>query len=110
VTSTGSVAAEESGAVSRPDAKEIALMLNRAADFFAQGDYASARPLLQRAAAAGSALAALMLGATFDPLVAQPIGGVKSDVALARQWYQRATELGSDAASQQLANLAKSEK
>lgn len=85
-------------------------MLNRATDFFAQGDYASARPLLQRAAAAGSAIAALMLGATYDPLVVQPIGGVKPDVALARQWYQRATELGSDAASQQLANLAKSGK
>ena len=71
------------------------------------GDYASARPLLQRAAEAGSASAALMLGATFDPLVVHPIGGtgIKPDTALARQWYEKAVELGSDAASQRLAKL-----
>jgi hypothetical protein len=102
------VPAEGSGAVIRPDAREIALLVNRATDFFVQGDYASARPLLQRAAEAGSASAALMLGATYDPLVVRPIGGfgTKPDIALARRWYEKAAELGSDTAAKQLAKLA----
>jgi len=101
-----SAPAQGSTALTRP-AEEIALLLSRATDFFAQGDYASARPLLQRAAEAGSASAALMLGTTFDPLVVHPIGGtgIKPDTALARQWYEKAVELGSEAASQQLAKL-----
>jgi hypothetical protein len=101
-----SAPAQGSTALTRP-AEEIALLLSRATDFFAQGDYASARPLLQRAAEAGSASAALMLGAIFDPLVVHPIGGtgIKPDTALARQWYEKAVELGSEAASQQLAKL-----
>ena len=83
------------------------MLLSRATDFFTQGDYAAARPLLQRAAEAGSASAALMLGAIFDPLVVHAIGGmgIKPDTALARQWYEKAVELGSEAASQQLAKL-----
>jgi hypothetical protein len=98
--------AQGSTALTRP-AEEIALLLSRATDFFAQGDYAAARPLLQRAAEAGSASAALMLGAIFDPLVVHPIGGtgIKPDTALARQWYEKAVELGSESASQQLAKL-----
>jgi TPR repeat protein len=42
-----------------------------------------------------------MLGTTFDPLVIQQLGaiGVVPDVAQARQWYEKAVELGSDAAS-----------
>jgi hypothetical protein len=101
-----SAPAQGSTALTRP-AEEIALLLSRATDFFAQGDYASARPLLQRAAEAGSASAALMLGAIFDPLVVHPFGGtgIKPDTALARQWYEKAVELGSEAASQQLAKL-----
>jgi TPR repeat protein len=48
-----------------------------------------------------------MLGAMFDPLVVHAIGGtgIKPDTALARQWYEKAVELGSEAASQQLAKL-----
>ena len=103
-----SAPAEASGAASRPAARETALLVNRATDFFMQGDYASARPLLRRAAEVGSASAALMLGATYDPFVVRPIGGfgTKPDIALARHWYEKAVELGSDAASQQLAKLA----
>ena len=101
-----SAPAQGSATPTRP-AEEIALLLSRATDFFTQGDYAAARPLLQRAAEAGSASAALMLGAIFDPLVVHAIGGtgIKPDTALARQWYEKAVELGSEAASQQLAKL-----
>jgi TPR repeat protein len=62
---------------------------------------------LQRAAEAGSANAALALASTFDPLVIASLGAVggEPNVALARKWYQKAIELGSTAASQQLAKL-----
>ena len=85
------------------------MLVNRGKDFLASGDFVSARLLLRRAADAGSADAALMLGGTFDPLVQRQsaIGGAVPDVAQARQWYKKAAELGSDAASHQLANLAK---
>jgi hypothetical protein len=90
------------------DAEEIATLANRGADSLKSGDIASARLLLRRAAEAGSASAALMLGTTFDPLVIKHLGaiGVVPDVAQARQWYEKALELGSEAASQRLATLA----
>ena len=49
-----------------------------------------------------------MLGSRFDPVVLQRLGaiGARPDLVKARQWYQRAAELGSSAASQQLADLA----
>jgi TPR repeat protein len=86
---------------------EIAMLLNRGKDFFKDGDVVSARLLFRRAAAAGNAEAALVLGRTFDPVVAIRMGiiGIKPDIARARQWYERAAELGSPAASQELARL-----
>jgi hypothetical protein len=92
----------------RPDTDEIAIMLKRGKDLLDNGDLAAARLLLRRAAEAGSAEGALMLGTTFDPIVLQRLGaiGARPDLAKARQWYQRAVELGSSAASQQLAGLA----
>ena len=89
------------------DAEEIAALINRGTDSLKRGDLVSARLLLHRAAEAGSASAALMLGTTFDPLVIRQLGaiGVVPDVAQARQWYEKAAELGSDAASQRLARL-----
>jgi hypothetical protein len=90
------------------DAEEVATLVNRGTDYLKTGDVASARLLLRRAAEAGSASGALILGTTFDPLVIQQLGafGVVPDVAQARQWYERAAELGSEAASQRLAKLA----
>jgi TPR repeat protein len=48
-----------------------------------------------------------MLGSTFDPAFIQQLGviGIQPDVARAREWYQKAAGLGSDTASQRLANL-----
>jgi hypothetical protein len=87
---------------------EITTLVNRGKDFLTNGDLAAARLLLRRAADAGSAEAALALGATFDPLVIQRLKavGAAPDIDRARQWYQKAMELGSTAASQQLAKLA----
>ncbi len=102
-----SLAAQRGSTARRLDAEEIAALINRGTDSLKSGDLASARLLLRRAAEAGSASAALLLGTTFDPLVIQQLGaiGVVPDVAQARQWYEKAAELGSDAASQRLAKL-----
>ena len=93
------------GSVLMPDADEIAALVKRGKDFVTNGDLVSARLLLQRAAEAGSAEAALALGETFDPLVFQRLHviGIEPDAASAQKWYQRAAELGSAAASQRLA-------
>jgi hypothetical protein len=98
---------QEGSAARHLDAEEIAALINRGTDSLKSGDLVSARLLLHRAAEAGSASAALMLGTTFDPLVIRQLGaiGVVPDVAQARQWYEKAAELGSDAASQRLARL-----
>jgi hypothetical protein len=92
----------------RLDGEEIAILIKRGKDLLADGDLAAARLLLRRAAEAGSAEGALTLGTTFDPAVLRRLGaiGAMADPAKARQWYQRAAELGSSAASQQLAGLA----
>jgi hypothetical protein len=86
---------------------EIAMLLKRGKDALSTGDFASARLLLRRGAEAGSAEAALALGATFDPLVLRRLGaiGAAPDAAQARQWYQKAVALGSTTASQPLAKL-----
>ena len=89
------------------DNAEIAAMIKRGKDILMSGDIISARLLLRRAADAGSAEAALALGATFDPIVIRRLGvvGMTPDSAQARQWYQRAADLGSAAAIGQLAKL-----
>jgi hypothetical protein len=91
----------------RLDSGELEMLVKRGNEFIANGDLAAARLLLQRGAEAGSAEAALALGATFDPVVMQRLGaiGTTPDIAQARQWYQRAAELGSNAALQRLAGL-----
>ncbi len=92
----------------QPDNEEISALIKLSQDFVRNRDFSSARLLLRRAAEAGSAAAALSLGETFDPLVIQQLHaiGVPPDPAKAREWYERAVQLGSDAASQHLAKLA----
>jgi hypothetical protein len=99
--------AQEGSTALRLDSEEITALIDRGSDLLKRGDLASARLFLRRAAEAGSADAALMLGSTFDPLTIEQLGaiGVAPDVARARQWYERAVELGSDAAAQRLAKL-----
>jgi Sel1 repeat len=92
------------------DEEEISALIKLAQGFLSNRDISSARLLLRRAAEAGSAAAALSLGETFDPLVIRQLHaiGVQPDPAKAREWYERAAQLGSDAASQHLAKLAQS--
>lgn len=71
------------------------------------GYVAGARSYFKRAAEAGSADAALALGATYDPSFIEQIGaqGIKPDVTQARAWYERARALGDKDAGEQLAAL-----
>jgi hypothetical protein len=90
------------------DPDEITALLKRGENFIANGDLASARLVLQRAAEAGDAQAALSLAGTYDPIALERLGlqGPKADVEKARTWYQRAQELGSAAAPGRIELLA----
>ena len=89
------------------DQDEIAVLLKRGKDLIANGDLAAARLVLQRAANANDAEAALALGATYDPYVlrALKVYGFKADPDMARVWYEKARELGSAAAPRRLEML-----
>ena len=89
------------------DPDELATLLNRAKGFLAAGDIPSARLLLERAADAPDASAALMLARTYDPAVlgTQDARNIIPDPAIARAWYQKAAQLGSSDAQRRLAQL-----
>jgi len=91
----------------RMDADELAALMARAKAFLASGDIPPARLLLERAAEAQEASAALMLAQTYDPTVlgTQDIRNITPDPALARNWYQRAAQLGSVDAQRRLSQL-----
>ena len=81
--------------------------MKRAKGLIAIGDIASARLLLERAADAQEASAALLLAQTYDPAVlgAQDMRSITPDPATARDWYQKAAQLGSSDATQRLAQM-----
>src|ERR1700722_18980922 len=91
----------------RMDSDELAALMSRAKAFLASGDIPPARLLLERAAEAQEASAALMLAQTYDPTVlgTQDIRNITPDPALARNWYQRAAQLGSADAQRRLSQL-----
>jgi hypothetical protein len=99
---------QQAQAVQSLNPDEIATLIKVAKDFLQRGDIASARVSLRRAAIAGNAQAALELGKTFDQAFLAKWGvlGFAADPAQAREWYDRAVELGSAEASQHLARLA----
>jgi hypothetical protein len=86
------------------DPEEIKLLTIQGEQFAAVGDLVTARILLQRAAEAGDATAAIALGATYDPNVLAKLGvvGMNADVEKARSWYRKAESFGSPDASQRL--------
>ncbi len=63
--------------------------------------------MLRQAANSGNAQAALDLGMTFDPAFLAKWGavGFTADVAQAREWYKRASNLGSTEAARRLEQL-----
>jgi TPR repeat protein len=72
-----------------------------------QGNVQPARMLFRRAAEAGLAESALALGGTFDPveLAKLRVLGLQPDVASARQWYEKARQLGAREAEDRLRRL-----
>ena len=88
--------------------EEIATLVKRGQDFIANGDLASARLVLRRAAEGGDAQAALLLGSTYDPATFKRLKvlGSAPDPVQARAWYQRAADLGSAEAVRRLEPLA----
>ena len=97
-------AAPRAPAARRIDADELAALLKRAKGLLAVGDITSARLLLERAADAQEAEAALMLAGTYDPQVlgVQDMRSITPDPAMARAWYQKAAQLGSADARRRL--------
>jgi hypothetical protein len=93
--------------VRRMGADELATLMQRAKGFLATGDLMSARLLLERAADAQEADAALMLAQTYDPdlLGAADVRNIVPEPAKARAWYQKAAQLGSADAQRRLAQL-----
>jgi hypothetical protein len=65
-------------------------------ELLGRGDVVAARAMYERAAARGSAQAALAMGTSYDPprLWALGVFGMIGSKERARQWYQRADELG----------------
>jgi hypothetical protein len=92
----------------RMSADEVGSMLKRGEELLMQGDIASARLLLQRAADAQDARAAFALAASFDPIELRRLGvyGATPDVTKARDWYERAKQYGSREAPKRLELLA----
>jgi hypothetical protein len=90
------------------DSEEIAILVERGKGFIGNGDPVGARVMLRRAAESKNAEAALMLAATYDPVVLRELKvyGVAADVAMARTWYEKAKEFGSEEAPHLLEILA----
>jgi TPR repeat protein len=93
--------------VRRLDPEELAALLKRAKSLIAVGDIAPARLLLERAADAQEASAALLLAQTYDPSVlgTQDMRSITPDPAKAREWYQKAARFGSRDAQQRLSQM-----
>ena len=90
------------------DREELAVLAERSRVLIEQGDIASARLMLTRAAEAGDAASALALGTTYDPDALKKLGviGVMADPRQAHAWYTRALELGAAEATFRLERLA----
>lgn len=91
----------------RIDPDELAALLKRAKGLLAIGDITAARLLLERAADAQEADAALMLAGTYDPQVlgTRDMRSITPDPATARLWYQKAALLGSTDARRRLSQI-----
>jgi len=95
-------------AESQRDRERIELLIAHSRRLISEGDVESARALLEHAAASRDPRAALDLGSTYDPfmLAILQLRGVAADTPLARTWYRRAIEYGSEEARKRLELLA----
>lgn len=106
-TQASVTAAPKLGELRELDRDELAGLVKRGQALFGEGDIASARLLLRRAAEAGDVNAALMLAATYDraELAKLKVIGVAADHAQAKAWYTKAVEHGSAEAVRRLQQL-----
>ncbi len=82
--------------------------ISRADRLLETGDVSGARRWYEYAAARGSAIAATLLGRTYDPIVLARLhrpGGVIGEPAKARLWYEKAVAMGDPNATAALASL-----
>ncbi len=84
------------------------MLMSRADATFKKGDVSGARVIYEYLAMQGSAVAAIAMGETYDPLVLNKlvVKGLAPDAAKARQWYEKAEQLGSGDARSRLNALA----
>jgi hypothetical protein len=96
-----------SPAITKMDDDPAKDLLAKAGKLIEQGDIVGARAIYQRAAELGSGSAALALGTTYDPNRLWSLGvlGLAGNKERARQWYLRASELGSSEAKARLTAL-----
>ena len=89
------------------DADTMAAMMKRARSLLEAGDIPPARLLLERAADAQEASAALLLAQTYDPAVlgTPDMRSIAPDPAAARGWYEKAARLGSADAQARLGQM-----
>ena len=83
-------------------------MLAQGTKHLEQGNIGAARMFFQRAAEAGLAEGAIMMGATYDPVELSrgaALAGVSADRNEARKWYERARDLGAPDAEDRLGRL-----
>jgi len=94
--------------ISAEDKARGETILARGETYLANGSIEAAREFFERAAKIGLARAALRLAVTYDPAELQRLGvqGVEPDRVKARNWYERAKELGATEAEGQLARLS----
>jgi hypothetical protein len=85
----------------------IELLIGRSEKLVSEGNVEAARTLLQPAAQARDARAALAIGATYDPIILAILKahGVAPDISLALDWYKKARDFGSLEAEQRLRSL-----
>jgi hypothetical protein len=96
-----------SAAVPKTDEATAKELLARADRLIRRGDIVAARAIYQRATELGSGQAALALGSTYDPNRLWSLGalGLVGNKERAKQWYQRASELGHPEAKARLVAL-----
>lgn len=89
------------------DAAAIKGLLRDGDKLLSRGDVAAARAVYERAAALGNAQAALAMGSTYDQRRLWSLGvfGMVGNKQRARQWYQRAYELGHPEARSRMSAL-----
>jgi hypothetical protein len=110
----GTQPANSSNSIVRPDRAapspaDTQILLQRADLHIRRGRLSEARETLEQAARLGSGVAALTLGAMYDPNRVAEFGnlGVQADPTLARAWYERAQALGVVEADSRLSELVR---